>query len=158
MEPIKGIDFMIEFNLGSKTDPDYIKIGGQQGATLNRSKELIETTSKDSSGWREQMSGVKEWGIEADGLLIVNDRGYCALENSFINDTKLMIQMMTPSGLKYKGEVIVTDFPIEAGFEDMSTYGITFEGCGALEVVMDEDGDGFEPDEEEEAEMPEYIN
>jgi len=135
MEHIKGIDFIIEVNTGSGETPIYTKIGGQQGATLNRSKELIETTSKDSNGWREQVGGVKEWGIDADGLLVMNDQGYKALEDSFMNDTKLLVRMATPSGLKYQGEVMVTDFPLEAGFEDMSTYSVTLEGSGALRVT-----------------------
>ena len=127
MENIKGIDFIVQVNGES--------IGGQQGATLNRSKEAIETTSKDSNGWRDRVGGIKEWGIDADGLMVVDDRGYGILEDSFMNDTKLTVSLSTPSGLRYEGEAIVTDFPLEAGFEDMATYSVTLEGCGALRQV-----------------------
>lgn len=126
MEAVKGIDFIVEVN--------GVQIGGQQGATLNRSKEAIEATTKDSNGWKEVVGGIKEWGIDADGLVIMNDTGYAALENSFMNDTKLEVALVTPSGTRYKGEAIVADFPLEAGFEDMATYSITLEGSGALKV------------------------
>jgi len=131
MEHIKGIDFILEVHNGT----DFIQIGGQQGATLNRSKETIETTSKDSQGWRNRVSGLKEWGIDADGLLILNNQGYQYLENAFMNDTKLMVRVGVPSGQQYQGEVIITDFPLEAGYEDMATYSVTLEGCGALTSI-----------------------
>ena len=132
MEHIKGIDFILEVHNGT----DFIQIGGQQGATLNRSKETIETTSKDSQGWRNRVGGIKEWGIDADGLLILNNQGYQYLENAFINDTKLMVRIGVPSGKQYQGEAILTDFPLEAGYEDMATYSITLEGCGALTSIL----------------------
>ena len=128
MEHVKGIDFILEVQNGA----DYIQIGGQQGATLNRSKETIEITSKDSQGWTEKVAGIKEWGIDADGLLILSNVGYQHLENSFMNDTKLKVRIGTLSGMRYEGEAIVTDFPLEAGYEDMATYSVTLEGCGAL--------------------------
>jgi len=131
MENIKGIDFILEVQQGA----NFIQVGGQQGATLNRSKESIETTSKDSNGWRNRVGGIKEWGIDADGLLIVSDQGYRILEDSFLNDNKLTVRIGTPSGMRFAGEVIVTDFPLEAGFEDMATYSVTLEGCGALRPV-----------------------
>jgi len=131
MENIKGIDFILEVQQGA----NFVQVGGQQGATLNRSKESIETTSKDSAGWRNRVGGIKEWGIEADGLLVINNQGYTLLENSFMNDTKLNVRIGTPSGQRFSGEVIVTDFPLEAGFEDMATYSVTLEGCGAPQVI-----------------------
>jgi len=129
MENIKGIDFILEVQQGT----NFVQVGGQQGATLNRSKESMETTSKDSNGWRDRIGGIKEWGIDADGLLVINNNGYRILEDSFMNDSKLNVRIGTPSGIRYSGEVIVTDFPLEAGFEDMATYSVTLEGCGALQ-------------------------
>jgi len=131
MENIKGIDFILEVQQGTT----FIQVGGQQGATLNRSKESIETTSKDSAGWRNRVGGIKEWGIEADGLLVINNQGYRLLEDSFMNDTPLIVRIGTPSGQRFSGEAIVTDFPLEAGFEDMATYSVTLEGCGALRNI-----------------------
>lgn len=127
METVKGIDFIVEVN--------GVQVGGQQGATLNRSKEVIEATTKDSNGWKESVAGLKEWGIDADGLIVIDDAGYAALEDSFMNDTKLTVALVTPSGTRYQGEVIVTDFPLEAGFEDMATYSVTLEGSGELALA-----------------------
>ena len=127
MEHIKGIDFIVKV--------DGVAIGGQQGATLNRSKEVIETTSKDSNGWKEQIGGIKEWSIDADGLMVADDTGYQALEDAFMNDKQVSVSLATASGLKYEGHAIVTDFPIEAGFDDMATYSLTLEGNGSLRQV-----------------------
>lgn len=124
---VKGIDFIVEVN--------GVQIGGQQGATLNRSKEVIEATTKDSNGWKESVAGIKEWGIDADGLVIMDDAGYAAIEDAFMNDKKVEVALVTPAGTRYKGEAIVTDFPLEAGFEDMATYSLTLEGSGELSLA-----------------------
>jgi len=124
MQTVKGIDFLVR--IGTHV------IGGQQGATLNRSKETMDATHKGSNGWKEVVAGMKEWGIEADGLIVMNDQAFTALETAFENDAPVEVSIGLPSGMRYTGSAIITDFPLEAGYEDMATYSVTFEGTGPL--------------------------
>lgn len=124
MAQIKGVDILV--NIGT------IKVGGQRGATLNRSAETMETTNKDSAGFREYEQSFKDWTVEADGLFIDGDAGFTALEDAYMGGTKVEVQVAMPSGVKYTGQAIVTELPIEAPYDDMATYTITLQGSGLL--------------------------
>lgn len=134
-----GIDFLLYVKTGedeTSGDPIYTKIGGQRGATLNRSRETIETTTKDSpNGFREKEPGLAEWSIDADGLFLETDEGLQYLEDSFMNGEKLLARFQTAAGNKYEGNVILTDYPIEAPHDGEVTYSLTLEGDGAYTKV-----------------------
>ncbi|MCB2554740.1 phage major tail protein, TP901-1 family, partial [Listeria monocytogenes] len=50
-----------------------LAVAGQQGLTVNRSKDSIEITSKDTVGvWKSKIGGMKEWSIENDGLYVAD--------------------------------------------------------------------------------------
>ncbi|MBH0159884.1 phage tail tube protein [Fictibacillus sp. 26RED30] len=131
----QGIDFIVSVNTGTDAVPVWTKVGGQRGATLNRSADTLDSTSKDSNGWKENEYSFKEWGIESEGLLLDSDVGYSELEDAFMNAVKVKIQMVTASGKKYEGMSLVTDFPIEAPYDDLATYSVTFTGDRELSIV-----------------------
>ena len=120
----KGMNFVVM--------ADGKRIAGQRGATLNQSADTIEATSKDSNGWKEFESSFKEWSIDADGLLPIDDAGYTALEEAFNTGAKLEVEVSTIDGQGYTGEALVTDFPIEMPYDDLATYSVTFQGTGEL--------------------------
>ncbi len=84
MSKFKGVDVAIKV--------DGTVIAGQRGATLNRSGETLDTTTKDSNGWLENEAGMKEWGVDCDGLLIKDDVGFTALETAFNNGDKVTVE------------------------------------------------------------------
>jgi TP901-1 family phage major tail protein len=124
MAKIKGIDVLIK--IGSSA------VGGQRGATLNRSGEAIDVTTKDSSGWKESEAGLKEWGVDCDGLVVVDDTAYAALEAAYMASTEVTVEVAMPSGKKYSGSGIITDFPIEAPYDDEVSYSVSILGNGEL--------------------------
>lgn len=129
----KGIDFLIKVEI-SNTEKI---IGGQRGCTLNRSSDTLDVTSKDSEGWQENLSGLKNWGVDTDGLIVKDDEALDYLEECFMNGTEVPVVVATPLGKKYKGNVIITDFPLEAPYDDAATYSVSFTGSGKLESVSD---------------------
>lgn len=131
----KGLDILISVNTGTTELPAWTVVGGQRGATLGRSAETFDATSKDSDGWKEFEAGLKEWSIEADGLLIETDEGYQALEEAYLNSEKVMVQIASTTGAKYSGLAVVTDLPIEAPYDDLATYSCTLTGTGTLNKV-----------------------
>ena len=132
MGSIKGVDVAVKVNTGTEGAPIWTMIGGQKGATLNRSVETIENTSKSSNGWKEFDYSFKEWGIDADGLLVQDDAGFEALENAFMNSLSVKLEMGMPNGDIYEGTALVTELPIEAPYDDFATYSTKFQGSGAL--------------------------
>ncbi len=127
-----GIDFVIQVNTGDEITPVWTTIAGQRGATLNRSVDVIDVTSKSSDNWEENLPGIRHWSIDFDGLLVEDDTGYLELEDAFMNGTQVRVQMETVSGNKYTGMATLTDFPIEAPYDDAATYSGTLQGSGPL--------------------------
>lgn len=126
----KGINFLLKVNTGTEQTPSYTKVAGQRGGTLNRSRDTIDETSKDGEGWVEKDYGLGEWSIDADGLLVYDDVGYAALEDAFMNETKIKAQWVQGNGDLYEGDVVVTDFPQEGPYDSEATYSVTLEGSG----------------------------
>jgi len=134
-EKIVGVDVLLEVNIGTADIPVMKKLGGQRGATLNRTKETIESTTKDSNGWREYKSGFKEWSLDCDGTVVVNDEAYDMLEDAFDDKTPIQARVLMPSGKEYSGDVLITDFPIELPYDDLVTYSLSLTGSGQLKKI-----------------------
>lgn len=114
---------------------DLLAISGQQGLTINRSADSIEITSKDTAGgWKSKIAGMKEWSIDNDGLYVPNDQSHSVLSTAFENGDPVCIKVVngkTKTGM-FGGLAVITDYPIEAPYDDAMTYSITLEGMGAL--------------------------
>lgn len=132
MDEIRGIDIMVSVNTGTAAVPVYTAVGGQRGATLNRSSETIDVSNKVSGDWKKSIAGLKEWSVDADGLLALSDAGFAALETAFEDSEEVLIQIAKGTALMYSGGAIITDFPIEAPYDDVATYSVSFTGTGAL--------------------------
>ena len=113
-----------------------ISIGGQflarqRCATLNRIAETIDITNKVSAGWKEMITSVKEWSIDCDGVFVAGDAALEQLETAFNNNT--MVDVKVSDGTwGYQGKAIITDFPIDAPYDDAATYSLTLQGTGEL--------------------------
>lgn len=127
----RGVNFLIYVNTGTAELPTYTKVAGQRGGTLNREYETIDVTSKDNSGWSDEEYGNASWSIEADGLLVEDDAGYLALESAFEGAEYVMVRFETAGGNQYEGTAIISDFSVEAPYDDTATYSLTLNGKGA---------------------------
>lgn len=117
------------------TGENLYAIAGQQNLTINRSADTLETTSKDTTGgWKSYIPGMKEWSIDSDGLYVSGDSAHDALSAAFEDGSPVCVKVInskTQKGL-YGGLACVTDYPIEAPYDDAMTYSITLTGMGAL--------------------------
>lgn len=114
-------------------------LGGQRNATLNRSAETIDATSKDTEGnWMESIAGFKSWGIEMEAAYVADDAAYKVLEDAYLKGDNVYVLIIfgQPSnesvGNAMTGEATITDFPIEVPYNDLVTYSLTLTGSGAL--------------------------
>lgn len=98
--------------------------------TFNRSADTLDLTSKDNAGWQDEDYGIQSWSIEGDGVLVEDDAGYLALEDAFMNRKSVKVRFETEKGAQYEGDAIITDFPVEAPYDDLATYSITLNGKG----------------------------
>lgn len=121
------------------TGDELLAISGQQGLTINRSADTIEITSKDTQGgWKSYLAGMKEWSIDNDGIYVPNDQSHSVLSDAFENGDPVCVKVVngkTKTGM-FGGLAVVTDYPIEAPYDDSTTYSITLSGMGALVDLM----------------------
>lgn len=128
MDEIRGIDILVSVKIAEA----YVAVGGQRGATLNRSASTIDVSNKVSGDWAKSISGMKNWSIDADGLFALDDTAFAALETAFNASAEVLIQIAKGAELVYSGKAYITDFPIEAPYDDVATYSVSFTGSGPL--------------------------
>lgn len=112
-----------------------LAVSGQQGLTINRSADAIEINSKDTmGGWKGKIAGMKEWSIDMEGLYVPSDESHLLLAKAFEDGAPVCLKVINSKAKKgmFGGLAIITDYPVEAPYDDAVTYSMTFEGVGAL--------------------------
>lgn len=129
-ETVRGLAVKIELQnaLG-----EWIALAKQRDGTLNRSAETLDTSSKEDFGWTSMESGMKSWSIDGGGMYVENNDAYDMLVTLFDTGGCVRVRVKFPSGRVEVGQAIITDFPLEFGFQDAVTYSITLQGQGPLE-------------------------
>lgn len=118
-----------------------LAIAGQQGLTINRSADSVEVTSKDTpGGWKAKIAGMKEWSIDNDGLYVASADSHKALGTAFENGDYICLKVINSKTKKsmFGGLAVITDYSLEAPFDDAMTYSASFEGNGALVDLSEE--------------------
>ena len=112
-----------------------LAISGQQSLTINRSAETIEVNSKSTEGgWKDSLAGMKEWSIDNGGIWVPSEDSHKALATAFSNGDPVCVKVYNNKAQKgmFAGLAIITDYPIEAPYDDAVTYSITLQGKGKL--------------------------
>ncbi|BAF60362.1 hypothetical protein PTH_2181 [Pelotomaculum thermopropionicum SI] len=134
---IAGVDVLLYVQTGTDAgnNPIYTVLGGQSNATLTRSTNIVASNSKDDCGWASNVAGINSWGLECEGYIIASDTALEYLETAWADRQTLKAEIRMPSGKKYTGDIIISDFPAEFPQEDAATYSLTLTGTGALTVT-----------------------
>lgn len=137
---VAGKDILLAvFN---STGDKLLAVAGQQGLTINRTKDSIEVSAKDTvGGWKSYIGGMKEWSIDNDGLYVGDDESHKALSKAFHDDEFVCIKVINQKEKTslFGGIAIVSEYPIEAPYDDAVTYSITLQGNGPLTDLSDEE-------------------
>ena len=114
---------------------EIMAISGQQGLTINRSAETTEINNKDTEdSWKSKLAGMKEWSIDNDGMYIKDDESHKLLGQYFESGDPVCIKIYNKKLRKgmFGGLAVITDYSLEAPYDDAMTYSITLEGQGKL--------------------------
>lgn len=117
------------------TGERLLAVSGQQGLTINRSAETIEVGSKDgNSGWIGKIAGMKEWSIDNDGLYVPSGETHKVLGEAFEESNPVCLKIINnkTETAMFGGLAYVTDYSLEAPYDDAMTYDISLDGNGAL--------------------------
>ncbi|MFP7202214.1 phage major tail protein, TP901-1 family [Lysinibacillus halotolerans] len=135
---IAGKDILL--SLWDVTGSTLIAVAGQQGLTINRDKDTIEVTSKDTvGGWKENIVGLKEWSIDNDGVYVRDHASHKLLRQIYEGDDPILIKVTNQKTKTdmFGGLAVLTSYPIEAPYDDAVTYSISLTGTGALVDLED---------------------
>jgi len=113
----------------------YVKVGGQKDASMSISQEPMETTDKDSAGWKEKELGNREVTVDFSSFLIEDNAGWLELKKGLINlagdHQKCDCQVDTPA-YKYTGNFVMSGLSMAAPEADMGTVSFSLVSDGQI--------------------------
>ena len=124
-----------------KKDGSYVAVGGQTGASINRNADTIEVTNKVSDGYREYVSGWKDWSLDCDAFVTLGDEGQTLLEEKFAKGEVVEVSVRiggdaNAKGITYTGSALITSLTTDLSQDDAVTYALSLQGTGALSRVV----------------------
>lgn len=125
----------IILSVWSSTGEKLLAIAGQQGLTINRTADSIEISSKDTEGgWKSKIAGMKEWSIDTDGVYVNGDESHTELSKAFENSDPICLKVVNKKTSKgmFGGLAVITEYSLEAPYDDAMTYSLSLEGMGKL--------------------------
>lgn len=128
---IAGVDVLLKVKKDTKT----IVVGGQKGASLSRSAETIDVSDKTSGGWSESIMGLKSWGVDCEGFVVLGDEGYELLEEAFDNREPVEVELKIggEGGYTRTGLAVITDFPEEYQQDSAVSFSVSLQGASPLQ-------------------------
>lgn len=116
------------------TGSKLLAIKGQKSLKLNRKADSIDITTKDDDDWKSKMAGMKEWGLDTDGIYVTSDESHRELSNAFENSSPVLIKITNKKTISdmFGGLASITDYSFEAPYDDAMTYSLSLEGMGPL--------------------------
>jgi TP901-1 family phage major tail protein len=114
---------------------DGVKVTHSTNTSLDISEDIIDVTTKDSSGWKESIPGLRS--ASGSGDFLFSEDGAVNFEDFFdeINTRSSFTALWSTAvtGDKtYTGTAYITSISLSGGVEDAMTYNIAFEITGAV--------------------------
>lgn len=111
------------------------KVAGATSASISTTDGLRDATSKDSAGWAETCSALREWSIEGEGFFdYASAYGYVELFAVMQARTAVTVRFSTETSTEeyHEGTAFLADLSAEGPVEDSSTFSFSLTGTGAL--------------------------
>lgn len=107
-------------------------IGGQRGASLEISRDTIETTTKGTGITRSYIAGLASWSVSCDALVIDNETSFKLFRNAILEGTAIVKLEIKIGKTIYTGDAVITSYSLDAPYDAEATYSVSFQGTGAL--------------------------
>ena len=119
------------------------KIAYATSASISMNHNLRDTSTKDSSGWRDQLEAQRDWEVSVEGMLIFVDGSGGAIAGTTMDELystyiatrtefTLMFSTEESGDIKWSGQAFLTSLSADTPNEDSSTWSGSFSGTGAL--------------------------
>ena len=104
-------------------------------ATLNINQSLADSTTKDSSGWTENLAALRDWSIDVEGLTDYSASfGADELADLILNRATVTVEFGTGTATdtKFSGTCNLASLTQDAPLEDVASFSGSLTGTGAL--------------------------
>lgn len=124
----------IIISIWNSSGAKLLAIKGQKSLKLNRKADSIDITTKDDDDWKAKMAGMKEWSLDTDGIYVMNDESHRELSKAFEESLPVLMKITDKKAQAdmFGGLASITDYSVEAPYDDAMTYSISLEGMGKL--------------------------
>ena len=135
MAIINGTVFILKIG----TDGAEVALPDQTEGSISINMETRDITTKDSSGYRELLEGVRSGSISVSGL--VDDDGAGGAGSDLFNvldgrsTTHIIFGLDAADDYHYECDAFCTSLEVSGGTEDNVTYSATFEITGSITEV-----------------------
>lgn len=127
-----GKDIYIQDGTGTGA----IALGGQQSASLSVNGKTVDVTSRDSSGYREMLSGGGITSVDLSGNGIITDGTFVTdLLNRSIARTLNPYTITFSNGDKIAGSFQLTKFEAKGQHDGVQEYSLQLESSGSMTVT-----------------------
>tara|TARA_R110002012_G_scaffold203294_4_gene372665 strand:- start:3074 stop:3508 length:435 start_codon:yes stop_codon:yes gene_type:complete len=112
------------------------KVAHSTDATISFSAETVDITSKDTSGYRDTIAGLKSWTANLTAFIDYSSSfGQEELVDKWIAGECVTIRFTTnvSSDVYYEGDATITSVELNSsGAEEAASFSITLENAGAI--------------------------
>ena len=96
----------------------------------------VETTARNTAGWKQFKQGLREGTLDIDILWIMSDAQNIAIRTAYLNESVIAWQAVDEDGYGWSGNAIVTHIGMEGtAHEDAVAYPVDLRLDGAASVV-----------------------
>ena len=114
----------------------YEKVAHSTDASISFSAETVDITSKDTSGYRDTIAGLKSWTANLTAFVDYSSSfGQEELVDKWIAGECVTIRFTTnvTSDVYYQGDATITSVELNSsGAEEAASFSLTLENAGAI--------------------------
>lgn len=136
---VNGTDLILKVaSTGGTVEP----IAFSTSCSLEFTADEIDTTNKDSSGFKSITLGTRSFSLSTDALYqnedVNSSHGYKNFFDLLKNRTKIDFQFTVSNASssdvnqEYTGSCFITSLSVQGGTEDQATYSASFTGTGEI--------------------------
>lgn len=135
MAIVNATDIVVKINTSAGSTPSDVLLHCTS-ASLSVTRELRDSTTKASSGWQNNLAGLKSWEISGDGFVdFAGTMDTQDLITEMIGATPAVEVSFGIAGTSvYTGEAFISSISVDAGVEENATYSVTLTGTEALVI------------------------
>lgn len=135
MSAEKGSAFLLKVGDGA-TPPAYATVAGLRTTQLSVNGEAVNVTTKDSSGWRELLSGAGTRSVSVAGSgIFTGSAAEARLKTNALAGLLDDYELSFESGERMRGRFLVTRLDYSGDYNGERTYTLALESSGEVSAL-----------------------